>query len=101
MFTGDQVFPFFRGLIRIAFLQFLGSDKHDIFWQMFDCFRIFVPYLVLHMFDNFEDGAHGFFQGFRISLFFGDNFFPVPLVNVAGMEVIQFFVTPDCVHIGI
>ena len=68
---------------------------------MFRGIRIFVPDLMLHMLDDLKDCIHGLLQGFNGALFFGDDLFPVPLVYIAGVEIIQLLITADRVHIGV
>ena len=88
VFFGYKVFALLRSLIRVAVCQFLGGDESDVLRQMLDCLRIFVPYLMLHMLDDLEDGLDGGLQGFNGAVFFGDDLLPVPLVYIAGVEVV-------------
>ena len=61
VFFCDQVFPLFWSFIRIHILQLLGCNKENIIWKMFYSLGVFVPYLMLHMLDNFENPAYGVF----------------------------------------
>ena len=56
---------------------------------------------MLHVLDDLEDGLHGGFQGFDGALLFGDDLLPVPLVYVAGVEVVKLLIAADGVHVGV
>ena len=52
--------------------------------------------------DGVDDLQHGFLQIFDIALLARDDFLPVPLVDIDGVEVVQhLFVAADGVHVGI
>ncbi len=51
--------------------------------------------------EHFVYGAHRFFQKIYRAFFFGNDFFPIPLVNIDGMDVVGLFVAADCAHIRI
>ena len=56
----DQVFPFLRGLVRIAVLQLLGSDKGDVLRKVLYGLWVFIPDLMLHVLDDLKNIADGF-----------------------------------------
>ena len=58
-------------------------------------------YIIAQVLQCVINRHHGFFQIFFIPLLSGDNLLPVPLVHVDGVEVVQFFVSPNGVHVGI
>ena len=93
--------PFFRRHIRIKVKQFLCCNKFDIPRK----FRIDVgvPRLkcIQRVTNTAYDGTHGVLQRFQISCFAREHLFPVPLVYVNGMQIIQCFITPDRVHVRI
>jgi len=68
---------------------------------MADGVRILVPDLVLHVLDDLEDRAHGLFQIVLIAVLAGDDPFPVPLVDIAGMQVVENLIPADGVHVRI
>ena len=61
MLPGNQVLPLLGCLVGIALLQFFGGYEGNVFWQMLDGIRIFVPDLMLHVFDDLEYGAYSLF----------------------------------------
>ena len=50
--------------------------------------------------DGADDIAHGALEILNIAVVRRDDLFPVPLVNVNGVQVVDLFVTSDGVHIG-
>ena len=68
---------------------------------MIDCLRIFVPDLVLHVLDNLEDSADDLVEIFAGALFARDYALPVPLVDVAGVKIVEILVPADRVHIRV
>ena len=69
--------------------------------QVVNGLRELVPNLVFHVLDDLKDLAYGCLQGGFGPLFFGDHLFPVPLVNVNRVEVIEVFVLTNGVHVGV
>ena len=68
---------------------------------MFDSLRVFIPHLMLHVLDNFEDLPHRILQGVQGALLLCNDTFPVPLVHITGVKVIQLLVPADGVHVGV
>ncbi|GHW01925.1 hypothetical protein lacNasYZ03_16120 [Lactobacillus nasalidis] len=57
--------------------------------------------MVFHALDGFKDPLNGLAEGFFSPLALVDDLFPVPLVDVNGVKVVQdFFVFSDGVHVG-
>ena len=56
---------------------------------------------MLHMFDDLKDLTHCFHQGFSGALLLSDYLFPVPLIYIAGVQIVQLLVPADGVHVGI
>ena len=46
-------------------------------------------------------GRNCFLEIIFASLFFGDHLFPVPLIHIHGVEVVELFIAPYGVHVGI
>ena len=63
--------------------------------------RIFIPHFMLHVLDHLKDGTHRVLQRLLGPLFFFYDLFPVPLVYIAGMQIIQLLVPADGIHIRI
>ena len=101
MLFGNQILSLLRRFIRIAFLQLFGGHKGNVFRQMLNSLRILIPNLMLHMLNDLKDCTYGLFQGFCVSLFSGNYLFPVPLIYIAGVKIIQLLIPADSVHIGI
>ena len=101
MLFGDQVFSLLWRFVGIHLCQLACSNKKDVIRKLFYGLGILVPDLMLHMLDDLEDFPYRSHQGFHGALFFGDHLFPVPLVYIAGVEIIQLFIPADGVHIGI
>jgi hypothetical protein len=98
-FTGDPIFTFLRCAVRIHVKKLLSCDKEDILWK--DLLDVVILYS--HVFLGFTkdtvNGAYGFLENFNGTLFFGDDLFPVPLVYVNGVDIVQIFIPADCYHI--
>ena len=100
-FFDDLVFSFLWSQIRIHVYQFLGGNEGNFFWQ--DLFNIIILYS--HVFLCFAeytvDRADCVDQSFHGTFFFGNDLFPVPLINIYRMDVVQVFITTDRDHICI
>ena len=55
---------------------------------------------VARLADSANDIAYGALEILNIAVVRRDDLFPVPLVNVNGVQVVDLFVAPDGVHIG-
>ena len=98
-FLSDQVLAFLGRLIRIAVRQLLGGYKIDVLRK--NLFNVII--LDGHVFFRFLQGLvnlpDGFFQIFYIPVFLQDNFFPVPLIHVDGVNIIRILIPADGAHI--
>ena len=57
--------------------------------------------LVLRDLHGLVDAAHRLFEIVQIALLRQHHLFPVPLVHVDGMYVVQVFIRPEGVHIRV
>ena len=62
---------------------------------------IFHKYLVLSDFDGFVYSADSLFQKVQIPLFLAYDLFPVPLVHIYRVQIVQMLVGAKGVHIGV
>ena len=94
-------FPLLGTQIRVQLLQFFGMDEENIIRQDRLYLRKFHENLVLGHFYRLIYPPHGGFQERNIPVFPVDDLFPVPLVHINGVNVIEVFVRPEGVHIGV
>ena len=99
LLSGIGILSFLRCQIRIHIFQFLRCDKRNFSAKL--CMQMFI--LIFHFIQGIADGFHNTFhsglQIIKVSIFFCDNFFPVPLIHISGMQIVQFFVTTNSIHI--
>ena len=94
-------FPLRTGKIRVHILQLLGGDERNIPIQFHTQLGETDVEPVVGVADGPDDGPDNEFQIVQIPVFLGDDLFPVPLVHVYGVDVVQAFVSADGVHIGV
>ena len=82
VFLSNEVFAFFRGLVRIHIQQFLSMDEVDVMGKERSDLRIGFTYHVFRAAHSGIDAGYDAFQEFYVTLFGGDNPFPVPLVYI-------------------
>ena len=101
VFFYNGVFSFLWCQVRISVFQFLRSDKCNFSAQF--CFdaRIFFLQHFQCVADADHNALYSEFQFLNIAFFRCDDFFPIPLVNINRMEIIQGFITANRIHIGI
>ena len=99
VFFDVGIFPLGRGQIGIDILQLLTGDKGNLRIQFHPQLGIPDMQPVIGVADRPDDGPDDQLQVFQISVFPGNNFLPVPLVYVDGMDIIQIFIPADGVHI--
>ena len=102
VFLHIGLFPLGAGLqIRIHILQCLGGDEGDLPVQLGA--KLGKPDMeaVIGIADGPDDGTDDELQIFGIPVFPGNDLFPVPLVHIDGMDIVQLFVPADGVHIGV
>ena len=100
---GNGIFTLFRSQIGVTVLQLLGGDEGDIFFQrcMGAQLREDGPERFLGGTDGVDNAAYRPAEVFRRPFTLGDDLFPVPLVDVQRMQIIQLLITADGVHIGV
>ncbi len=101
IFLCGFVFSFFCSKLRITILQFLGRHKCDLLRQ--DTFYI-VIFVCHELFSHTECFVYGFYciaQCFFVSVLFGNDLFPVPLIDINGMDIIGILIPADRIHIGV
>ena len=95
----DLIFALFGSHVRIHLPEFLRIDEMDLVRQVINSLWKLIPHLMLHVLDDLENDPDSFFQEILISLVFGNDFLPVPLVNINAVKVIEFLIPADGVHI--
>ena len=100
MLAQDRVFALLGGLVGIQVLQLLGRDEEDLAVQLRVKARESDAEGVIRLADRADNVAHGALEIGNVAVFARDDLFPVPLVDVDGVEVVDLLVTPDGVHIG-
>ena len=98
---GDSMFAFLRGESRIFLHQFLGMDEMDVMWQKWFDLRIHFAYHIFGTSHGRVDTGYNLFKEIYRALFGGNRSFPVPLVYIEGMEIAQFFIGSDRIHVRI
>ena len=93
--------PLGRREAGITVLELLRTDECQRIGQLPRQARNVVRGGRFRLFENFIYGFHGFHQESGGAVFAADYFFPVPLIDIEGMQVIRHLVPPDRVHIGI
>ena len=97
----DLVFPLLRGAVRIHIFELLRGDEEDIFRKDFLNIIILDGHVFLCFFQSLVHFLNHLFQSVHVAVFFGDDFLPVPLVHIDGMDVVCLLIPADGVHIGI
>ena len=101
IFLGDGMLPFLRSKVRILLHQFFRMDKVDVVREERLDLRIHFAHHVFRTAHGRVDTGNDLLQEIHGPLFGGDGAFPVPLVHVERVQVAQFLVGTDGVHIGI
>ena len=97
----DGPLPLGGGEAGIAVLQLLGGDEVHVPAGPEGEDGIGVPQSRRGVADAAYDVPHGVFQIRDGAVLEGDVFFPVPLVHVDGVEIVQLLVPADGVHVGV
>ena len=87
--------------LRIHILQFLGGNKGHLRRKLHPQLRIAHMESVIGAADCLYNGTNNQLQIVQIPVFPGDDFFPVPLVHIDRVNVIQILITADCVHVRV
>ena len=104
IFPEAGVLPLLGGLVRPAVLQLLGGDKAHLPVELAQGLELGVDGLhgVLGVADGPDDVPHRGVEIIQVPLFGADDLFPVPLVHVDAVEVVQLVLVPaDGVHVRI
>ena len=99
VFLADAVFAFLGGKAGIHGAQFLAVDEEYLFGQEGLELRIGFAYIEFGAQYGAVDFLNGFFQIGHVSLRVCHYTFPVPLVYVQTVKVVQLFVASDGVHV--
>ena len=97
---GKGVFPLFGGKVRPAVLQLLAGDKGHLPAQAAGELGKLPFQFVQSGADGVDDVLHRGVQILPGALVRVDDLLPVPLVHIHRVEVIQFLVPADGVHVG-
>ena len=81
--------------------QLLGLQERDSLGQYGRDVRIEFVNLLLDGFHRLVDRFDGRFQEVQVALFGAHRAFPVPLVDVERVDVVQLLVGADGVHVGV
>ena len=100
-FFDDLVFSFLRGKLRIHVYKLFCGDKCNLSWKNFFYVVILYCHVFLCLAEYAVDSTDSVNESFYISLFFGDDLLPVPLVYIDGMDVVNILITADGNHIGV
>ena len=98
---GDHVLPLPRREVWILLLQLLGMNEGDLVRKHRDNAGMV---LVNDEFGPFDDRVNLADNGFQVvqgPLLRKNDFLPVPLVNINGVDVVQLLVGPQCIHVGV
>ena len=101
MLLTDCVLALLRRLIRVHLKQCLGIDEVNIIRQLVDRIRILVPYLMLHVLDDTEDHTYRTLEGRGVPVLLVDDHLPVPLIDIATVQIIELLIATNRVHVGI
>ena len=100
MLTQQRVFTLLRSLVRVHILQLLRGDEkyvaRELRVQAWECHA----QRVVRLTDRADDVAHGAAKIALAAVLARNDLFPVPLIDVDGMEIVGLFVAPDGVHVG-
>ena len=95
------VFSFLRFVVREHVCQLLSGDEENLLGKdfgyviimnghIFFCFTEYLIYIV----DSTLEGIQG-------TLFTSNDLFPVPLVNIYGMDIVGLLITANGAHVGV
>ena len=103
VFLDEGVLALLRGQVRVQVFQFLGGDKGHVRGVQGQVLQLGEHGVEVHLggADRRHDGAHDIFQIGFVAVLFADDLFPVPLVHVDGVEVVQLLIAADGVHVAV
>src|SRR5574344_429227 len=101
VFLADSILTLFRRLIRIHLQQVLTVDESNLLRQ--ERFNLWISLTgkIFCSADGSVDTFHHILQVSDSAVILGDYSFPVPLVHVKRVQVVQFLVSTYSVHIRI
>ena len=97
----DEVFALLWRAVGIEAAQFLGMDEVELFGQAGDNLRVALINHVLRAYHGGIDLADSAGEEADVAILRAYGLFPVPLVHVEGVEVAQFLIGTDGVHVGV
>ena len=97
----EKILPLLGTLVGIKIQKLLGGNEGDFPAQLGMQLGIAAVDDQRSVADAAHDLPHRILQGVQIAGLRGDDPLPVPLVDVDGVQVVQFFVPADGVHVGI
>jgi len=86
--------------VGVQVLEFLRGDEGDVSIELGFELRVIPLQLVERAANRGDDAAHHFLQILGVTLRLQHDLFPVPLVDVNGMQVVELLVAADGVHIA-
>ena len=97
------VLALLRGQVGILVLQLLGGDEGDVGAVQRQLLQLGEHGVQVHFggADGRHDGAHHALQVCFAAVFQTDRLFPVPLIHIDGVQVVQLFIPADGVHIAV
>ena len=94
-------FPLGRREIRVVDGQFLGVDKNDLLRQLGADPPIALADKGLGVPNDREDGFYCVFEGFEMTILLEDNALPIPLIDIERVQVVEFLVRADRIHVRV
>ena len=101
VFLTDSILALLWSHIRIHIQQILCMNEMNLSWQEWLDFRIMLASEIFRAENSCIDAAHYVFQEDDSTVFAGYHSFPVPLVNIKRMQIVEFFIGTNCIHISI
>ena len=98
---GNQILTLLYGLVRIHTQQLLGMDEVNLLGQERLQLTVAFTNEELRTQDRSIDSLYDILQALQRAVFLPDNSLPVPLIHIERMQVVQFLVSTDSIHIGI
>ena len=98
---GNQILTLLYGLVRIHTQQLLGMDEVNLLGQERLQLTVAFTNEELRTQDRSIDSLYDILQALQCSVFLPDNSLPVPLIHIERMQVVQFLVSTDSIHISI
>ena len=99
--TNYLILALLRRELGIHILKLLSGSKEHIALDSAGQLREFRLDSIIRVRDGCNNGTNCIFQRLDIALLARDDFFPVPLVGINRVEVVEILVAADSVHIGI